>query len=83
MGEVYHAAGAPELGVAGMKFREHQDRAFSIGWVPLEEWSVAEDQRVPSTQIQPHGGVTVQEGDKVPHPLVQLWKKGSHFATTS
>ncbi|KAL2277520.1 hypothetical protein FJTKL_15436 [Diaporthe vaccinii] len=83
MGEVYHAAAAPELGVAGKKLREYQDRAFSVGWVPLEEWSLLGDKRVPQPHIQPDGGVTVQEDGITPYPLVQLWEKGSHFATTS
>lgn len=83
MSEVYHAAAAPELGLEGKKFREYQDKAFSVGWVPLEEWSLPEDQRVPRQHNQPDGGVSVQNGSQSSHPLVQVWEKGSHFATTS
>lgn len=83
MGEVYKVAAAPELGLAGKKFREYQDKAFSVGWVPLEEWSLPEDKRVPQSHIQSDEGVTGQEGGKSAHPLVQLWEKGSHFAATS
>lgn len=81
MGEVYHAAAAPELGPAGERFREYMDRAFSVGWVPLEEWSLTEDQRGSPARIEPDGGATGQAGSKSLHPSVQLWEKGSHFAT--
>lgn len=81
MGEVYRAAAAPELGPAGQRFREYMDRAFSVGWVPLEEWSLTEDQRASRARVEPDGGATGQGGIKSLHPSVQLWEKGSHFAT--
>lgn len=83
MKEVYDAAAAPEVGLAGKKFREYQEKAFSVGWVPLEKWSLSEDQRAsrPDTQLQ--GEVTIQDESKHQHPLVQVWEKGSHFGTAS
>lgn len=83
MSEVYEAAAAPELGLAGKRFRKYQDKALSVGWVPLQDWSLPEDQREQRPQSQPDGVVSVQDFSKRPHPLVQLCEKGSHFATTS
>lgn len=83
MKEVYDAAAAPELGLAGKKFREYQDRAFSVGWVPLEEWSLSEDQRASQPEVQQRGDVAIQDESKSPHPLVQVWEKGCHFGAAS
>lgn len=45
MKEAYDAEAAPDLGLASKRICEYLDLTFSVGWVPLEEWSLSEGHR--------------------------------------